>query len=503
MADVLRLAAGDQVAVALRPLKAGASLSPDFPVTVSSDIPSGHKIALEPIAKGERVFRFKQPIGLASEEIQAGDHVHEHNLAYPGSMANRTIALRTRVSPTNEVASFQGYRRNDGRVGTRNFVGVISMVNCSARVSKMIASHFTPEVLKKYPWIDGVVPLTHASGCSISDGTPSMDMLRRTISGYAQHPNFVGVLLVELGCEDNQVEDLLDQGKLELGPILRRITIQRVGGTTATVAAGIEEVKTMMDLAQGVAREPIPVSELVVGLQCGGSDSFSGLTANPALGVAVDMLIAQGGTAILSETPEIYGAENLLLQRVATEEVGTKLIELLNWWDQYTSKEPHGFDHNASPGNRAGGLTTILEKSLGAVSKGGSTSLNAVYQYAERVREKGLVFMDSPGFDPVSTTGLVAGGANLLVFTTGRGSCFGCRPTPSLKLATNSAIFEHMRDDMDVNCGVIIDKGETLDDVGRQIFQKIIDTASGLKTASEVLGYGDDEFVPWHINAWT
>ena len=503
MTVVLRLAADDQVAIALSPLAKGTDLRPEFPVILKSDVPAGHKVALLPIGTGDRVRRLGHPIGLASQPIDAGEHVHEHNLAYPGTLADRRISVREPVAPLNTVATFNGYRRANGKVGTRNFVGVLSTVNCSARVTKMIAAYFTPEVLKDYPWIDGVMPLTHTSGCSISDGTPSMDMLRRTMNGYAQHPNFVGVLMVGLGCEDNQVDRLCDETGLELSPGVRNITIQRLGGTTASVTAGIEEVKEMIRLAKGAVREPIPVSELVVGLQCGGSDSFSGLSANPALGVAVDMLVAQGGTAILAETPEIYGAENMLLQRVASEEVGRKLIDLLTWWDGYTSKEPHGFDHNASPGNRAGGLTTILEKSLGAIAKGGSTSVNAVYRYAEPIRDKGLVFMDSPGFDPVSATGQVAGGANLMVFTTGRGSCFGCRPAPSIKLATNTSMYERMKEDMDVNCGDVLDGTSTLQEMGKGIFEKMVQTASGAKTASEILGYGDDEFAPWHINAWT
>lgn len=503
MTVVLRLAADDQVAIALRPLSKGTDLRPDYPVTVQSDIPAGHKVALAAIHEGDRVRRFGQPIGLASQAIKPGEHVHEHNLAYPGTLAERNISTIDRVTPVNEVMTFDGYRRQNGRVGTRNFVGILSTVNCSARVTRMIAAHFTPEVLGAYPWIDGVMPLTHTSGCSISDGTPSMDMLRRTLSGYAEHPNFVGVLLVGLGCEDNQIETLCEHTGLSLGPTMRSITIQRVGGTTASVKAGINDVIEMIEIAKDSVREPIPVSEMVVGLQCGGSDSFSGLSANPALGAAVDILVKQGGTAILAETPEIYGAENLLLQRVANENVGQKLIDLLTWWDQYTAKEPHGFDHNASPGNRAGGLTTILEKSLGAIAKGGTTSLNAVYSYAETVREKGLVFMDSPGFDPVSATGQVAGGANLIVFTTGRGSCFGCRPAPSLKLATNTPMYERMSEDMDINCGVIMDGKTSIQEMGKIIFDRMVATASGEKTLSEILGYGDDEFAPWHINAWT
>jgi altronate hydrolase len=344
--------------------------------------------------------------------------------------------------------------------------------------------------------------LTHKSGCSVSDGSKSMDMLRRTLGGYARHPNFAGVLIVGLGCEDNQIDLLLDDQSLAEGPMLRTLVMQDLGGTRASVKAGIEAVEAMLPQAAAVKRAPLPASELVVGLQCGGSDSFSGISANPALGAAVDRLVAAGGTAILAETPEIYGAENLLLERAVSSTVGEKLIGLLKWWEDYTRGEPDGLDDNKSPGNAAGGLTTILEKSLGAVAKGGSTNLVDVIGYGEPVREKGLVFMDSPGFDPMSATGQVASGANLICFTTGRGSCFGCRPAPSLKLATNSAMYRRMEDDMDLDCGTILDGTASVDEVGGEIFEAMLATASGRPTKSELLGYGEDEFAPWHVNAW-
>lgn len=500
-APLLRLSPADQVAVALSAIASGTPLSPFSSAAAANDIPAGHKVALSPIAEGAEVFRLGQPIGLAARAIVAGEHVHLHNLSYPGSLADPKITVARRASPTQkEVPTFLGFRRADGRVGTRNYIGVLTTVNCSARVAKLIAGHFNgPQAHGK---VDGVVALTHSSGCSVSDGSPSMDMLRRTIAGYARNPNFAGVLIVGLGCEDNQIDLLCAQEGLALDGRVRSLGIQDTGGTTRTVQAGIAIVEQLIAEASLARREAVPVSELVVGLQCGGSDSFSGLTANPALGAAVDILVGYGGTAILSETTEIYGAENLLLQRVANEEVGRRLIGLLDWWKDYTAKEPKGFDNNPSPGNKAGGLTTILEKSLGAVAKGGSTTLMEVYRYAERVEEKGLVFMDSPGYDPVSATGQVAGGANLICFTTGRGSCFGCRPSPSLKLATNSALFAHMEDDMDINCGVILDQGISIEAMGREIFARMVRTASGEPTKSEILGYGDDEFAPWHINAW-
>ena len=329
-----------------------------------------------------------------------------------------------------------------------------------------------------------------------------MGMLRRTLAGYARHPNFSGVLLVGLGCEDNQIDQLIADEELTLGPCLRKLVIQEAGGTRASVQRGIRDVEAMLEIAAKARRQLVPVSEIMVGLQCGGSDSFSGISANPALGAAMDRLVACGGTAILSETPEIYGAENLLLERAVSKDVGQRLIGLLEWWERYTRDEPRGFDNNPSPGNKAGGLTTILEKSLGAVAKGGSTNLIEVYGYAQPIDKRGLVFMDSPGFDPMSATGQVASGANLVAFTTGRGSCFGCRPAPSIKLATNTEMYKRMEDDMDIDCGAVLEGKKSIREMGDVIFQDVIATASGRATKSEQLGYGDDEFAPWHVNAW-
>ncbi|MEP4112843.1 MAG: altronate dehydratase family protein [Nitratireductor sp.] len=501
---LLRLSPNDHVAVALTALEPGETLSPFSDATVRDPVPAGHKVALRPVGTGEQVLPLGQPIGIAARLIAAGEHVHMHNLDYPGSLAGHTITVTPPPALTNrEPPTFLGYRRDDGRVGTRNYIGVLTTVNCAAGVAHLIANRFAdPAWRNDHPHIDGVVALSHGSGCSVSDGSPSMDMLRRVLAGYARHPNFAGVLIVGLGCEDNLIELLCEQEGLELGGTVRSLTIQEVGGTRATADAGAAIVREIMAETGNQGREPFPVSQLCVGLQCGGSDSFSGISANPALGVAADILVGYGGTAILSETPEIYGAENLLLQRVASEDVGRRLIELLDWWKDYTAHEPKGFDNNPSPGNRAGGLTTILEKSLGALSKGGSTTLMEVYPYAEAVRKRGLVFMDSPGYDPISVTGQIAGGANLICFTTGRGSCFGCRPSPSLKIATNSAMYRRMQDDMDVNCGTVLDGEASLEEAGQAIFEAMVRTASGAPTKSELLGYGEHEFLPWHVNAW-
>ncbi len=505
MKRLLHMHPHDQIAIAVDGLEAGDALS-GFDTVAAGSIPAGHKVAVTAIAKGDEVRRMDLVIGRATADIAAGQWVHEHNLGYEPSHAAREIGSRLRNPPpvaAQDVPVFQGYRRHDGKAGTRNYLGVIASVNCSSLVTRKIADHFSaPGALDAWPGVDGVVPLTHKSGCSVSDGSTSMDMLRRTLGGYVRHPNFAGVLIVGLGCEDNQIEAMLSDQDLVPGPMLRTLSIQQAGGTRAAIAAGISEIEAILDDAAKAERSAIPASELVVGLQCGGSDGLSGLTANPALGAAVDRLVACGGTAILAETPEIHGAENLLLERAVSRDVGEKLIALLDWWQDYTKREPHGFDGNASPGNREGGLTTILEKSLGAVAKGGTGNLVDVINYAEPATKPGLIFMDSPGFDPVSATGQVASGANLIAFTTGRGSCFGCRPSPSIKLASNTPMYERMRDDMDFNCGTLLDGAESLDEMGERIFRLMLETASGKETQSEVLGYGEDEFAPWHINAW-
>ncbi|MER8649877.1 altronate dehydratase family protein [Mesorhizobium sp. M0586] len=502
---VLQLKPDDEVAVALRDIHAGETLVPFGPLATTA-IPFGHKVALRPLEQGEVIHRLGQPIGLATAAIPAGAHVHLHNMGFEASMAGRAIGTRLSNAPVrlpSDIPTFDGYLRADGKVGTRNYVGVLTSVNCSALVARMIADHFRdPRRLLPYPGVDGVVALTHKSGCSVADGSMSMKMLRRTLAGYARHPNVSGALLVGLGCEDNQIDQLIDEEQLELGDDLAKLVMQETGGTRSSISRGIEMVEAMLEKAAKKQRQRVPASEIMVGLQCGGSDSFSGISANPALGAAVDRLVACGGTAILAETPEIYGAENLLLERAVTKEVGERLIGLLEWWDDYTSREPQGFDNNPSPGNKAGGLTTILEKSLGAVAKGGTSNLVEVYGYGRPIDKRGLVFMDSPGFDPMSATGQVACGANLIAFTTGRGSCFGCRPAPSIKLATNSEMYARMEEDMDINCGSILDGDRSIDEMGEAIFREMIATASGKATKSELLGYGDDEFAPWHVNAW-
>jgi len=494
---MLMLGSSDDVAVALQPVAAG-QFQADLHLTTRAAIPAGHKVALRAIAPGQAVHKFNQIIGFATEPIAPGDHVHTHNLV-AGSF-DRDYAIGTEVQsvtlldPT-EVATFQGIVRPDGRVATRNYVGVLTTVNCSATVARRIAAHFTPEVMSVYPNVDGVVAITHGTGCGMAEHGEPADLLRRVFVGYATHPNFAAVLLLGLGCETNQIDHLVAlTGRVDT---LRTSTIQEEGGTANAIKKGIATITEMLEQANRVTRTPVSASNLIVGLQCGGSDAYSGISANPALGAAVDLLVRNRGTAILSETPEIYGAEHLLTCRSSRPEVAKRLIERIRWWEEYTARHKGSIDNNPQPGNKTGGLTTILEKSLGAISKGGTTNLNEVYLYAEPVRAKGLVFMDSPGFDPVSATGQVASGANILCFTTGRGSVFGCKPTPSLKLASNTTLYTRMTDDMDINCGTILDGEETVQEAGKKIFAEILAIASGKPTRSEVLGFGEEEFQPW------
>src|SRR5436190_1612594 len=496
----IRLHPADDGVIARVELPAGTLVTKEN-VRSAVRIPPGHKLAVRDVAQGKPVHRYNQIIGFATQPIKAGDHVHVHNVAMGDFQ--RDYAFCSFAKKTDYVAhpaTFMGIKRADGRVATRNYIGILTSVNCSATVARMIAEHFKNR-LDDYPNVDGVVALTHKTGCGMASEGEATDVLRRTIAGYARHPNFFASQLVGLGCEANQINMLLSAQGLKKSDKLGAFTIQEKGGTRKAVENGIARVQEMLPEANKVKREPVPASHLTLGLQCGGSDGYSGISANPALGAAVDLLVRHGGTAILSETPEIYGAEHLLTRRAVSKAVGEKLIERIRWWEEYTQRMGNEMNNNPSPGNKAGGLTTILEKSLGAVAKGGTTNLVAVYEYAQPVTEHGFVYMDTPGYDPVSATGQVAGGANMIGFTTGRGSAYGCKPAPSLKLATNTALWERQEEDMDINCGVIVDGKASIEQVGQQFFQLILETASGKKTKSEEFGYGEDEFAPWTLGA--
>tara|TARA_B100000212_G_scaffold207409_1_gene156488 strand:+ start:3190 stop:4734 length:1545 start_codon:yes stop_codon:yes gene_type:complete len=470
----------------------------------SCPIPSGHKLATKKIKAGEEIRKYDQVIGFASKDIDLGEHVHVHNVEMRDFDRDYQFCegvTETNYFPQSEQRMFEGFKRKNGKVGTRNYIGVLTSVNCSATAARYIANSVSPQLLQEYPNVDGVVALTHSTGCGMADTGDGYSNLQRVLWGFAQHPNFAGILMVGLGCEVNQIDFLLDAYGLERGPKFQTMTLQDTGGTKKTVAHGLRLIEEMLPEAAKAKREPVSVSELILALQCGGSDAYSGMTANPALGAAATLLVRNGGTAVLAETPEIYGAEHLLTRRAVNREVGEKLVERIRWWEDYCKRNGGEMNNNPSPGNKAGGLTTILEKSLGAAAKGGVTNLCGVYNYAELIDTKGFVFMDSPGYDPCSITGQVASGSNIVTFTTGRGSCYGCKPAPSLKLATNTSMFNHMEEDMDINCGEILDEDLSIDEMGERIFEKIINTASGQLTKSEELGMGDNEFVPWQIGA--
>src|SRR5512147_3152178 len=496
----IRLHPDDDVVIARVEIPSGTLLAKEN-VRAIAMIPAGHKVAARAIARGKPAHRYNQIIGFATRDIAPGEHVHVHNLAMGDFERDYAFAsLRKDTDYIREPATFMGIVRADGRVATRNYIGILTSVNCSATVARQIARHFEDR-LQDYPNVDGVVALTHKTGCGMASEGEATDVLRRTIAGYARHPNFFSSQLVGLGCEANQISTLLSSQNLKQSEKLGAFTIQEKGGTRKAVENGIARVKEMLPEANKVKREPVPASHLILGLQCGGSDGYSGISANPALGAAVALLVRHGGTAILSETPEIYGAEHLLTRRAVSREVGEKLVKRIQWWTEYCARNNAELDNNPSAGNKAGGLTTVLEKSLGGVAKGGTSNMVDVYEYAEPVTSKGFVFMDTPGFDPISATGQVAGGANLICFTTGRGSAYGCVPAPSLKAATNTALWKRQEDDMDINCGTIVDGKETVAEVGRRFFDLILETASGRKTKSELFGYGEDEFAPWVLGA--
>ncbi|MEO0945012.1 MAG: altronate dehydratase family protein, partial [Pseudomonadota bacterium] len=501
MTPFVRLDASDNVVTATRALEAGTAIEATHTTGL---VPSGHKLATVAIPKGAAIRKYAQLIGYAAQDIAPGDHVHSHNVEFRNT--DQAYDFGTDLRPVTMVPeenrdTFLGYRRENGRVGTRNYIAVVTSVNCSATAARRIADAFGPEELSQYPNVDGVVAFVHGTGCGMASDGDGFEALQRVMWGYARHPNHAGVLMVGLGCEMNQIDWLLEAYGLKHGPLFQTMNIQNVAGLQRTIEMGIDKIRAMLPLANAATRTPCPASELTVALQCGGSDAWSGITANPALGHACDLLVAQGGTGVLAETPEIYGAEHLLTRRAASPQIGERLIDLIRWWEDYTARNKGSMDNNPSPGNKKGGLTTILEKSLGAAAKGGTSPLTGVYKYAEQVTAKGFTFMDSPGYDPASVTGQIAGGSNLVCFTTGRGSAFGSKPAPTIKLATNSEMYSRMSDDMDINTGDILTGDASVESKGRAIYQHFLDVASGRLSKSEAQGLGDYEFVPWQIGA--
>ncbi|MFK7821717.1 MAG: UxaA family hydrolase, partial [Planctomycetaceae bacterium] len=497
----VRLHPEDDVLIARRSCPEGAEI-PDGSQTIRlrAAIRFGHKVAAQDLRTGDVIRKFGQIIGFATQDIRLGDWVHTHNVGMGTLSHEYEYATDVPAAPNPiQGRTFNGYRRADGRAATRNYVGIISTVNCSATTAKYVAAELVNTVLDEYENIDGIVPLVHKGGCAMSYAGEDHRQLARTLAGFAKHPNIGAYLVLGLGCETSQASFLVDEHNLvqldipgvEKSKMPLSMNIQDYGGVRKTVARAVDALKELLPEANKVQREPIPVSELIVGTECGGSDGYSGITANPAVGVASDLLVAHGATSILAEVPEAYGAEHTLTRRAVSRDVGEKLVERIRWWEKYAAMFGAETDNNPSVGNKEGGLTTIYEKSLGAIAKGGTTALRAVYEYAEPVTEKGFVIMDTPGYDPASVTGMVAGGAHIIVFTTGRGSCFGCKPSPTIKVASNSPMYNRMRDDMDINAGVVIE-GQTLESVGEEIFERIIAVASGEPTKSEAQGIGDE-----------
>jgi len=503
-APLIVLHPDDSVAIAADDIAsggAGAAADAGYGEIVAHDtIPRGHKIALRHLDAGDAVLKYGQPIGIATKPVTPGEHVHVHNLAVAQGAAVPDWSPPEALPPLDTVPQFSGYRRSDGRVGTRNYIGVLTTVNCSATVARQIADRAKAE-LARFDNVDGVVALTHGTGCGMASEGEGIDNLRRTLGGFARHPNFAGVVIIGLGCEANQLGRLLDTQSLEPDERLRTMTIQQAGGTRRAIELGVATVVELAELANAARRTPAPAAGLTLGLQCGGSDAWSGITANPALGAAADLLVRAGGTVILGETPEIYGAEQLLIRRAASKEVADALLERLAWWEDYVARNGQSLNNNPSPGNIAGGLSTILEKSLGAVAKSGTAPLRQVLRYAEPAAERGFVFMDSPGYDPCSVTGEIAAGATLICFTTGRGSVFGAKPVPSLKIASNTRLAEHLDEDIDFDAGPIARQEATPEELGARLFDLMLETASGRASASESLGFGDLEFIPWQIGA--
>lgn len=506
MTDLIRLHSIDNVLIAAANFTKDADpLATGRPLGVA--IGAGHKIAADYIEKGAEVIKFGVSIGFASQSIEAGSHVHTHNCVFAphsnkipiGSALNEALA----AIPQMEPRSFQGFKRADGSVGTRNMIALVATVNCSATVIRRAASIVEASgILDEYPNVDGIMACTHMSGCGMSSTGPGWDNLQRVLWGYATHPNVGAAVFVGLGCEVMQIARLRQiYGGSETEERFFGLTIQDTGGTAKTIDRLVDYIKEILPQVNQHERSSCDASKLKVALQCGGSDGYSGITANPALGRASDMLVGLGGAVVLSETPEIYGAEQLLLERATSDAVGERLLEKLAWWRGYAAQNNASLDNNPSPGNKVGGLTTILEKSLGAVAKSGATPLMGVLDYAEKIGSSGLIFMDTPGFDPVSATGQIAGGAQLVVFTTGRGSAFGSKPAPTIKLSTNDRLWQQMPDDMDLNCGDIVSHGVSIDDKAEELLNMIFAVASGEPTKSENLGLGDFEFIPWQVGA--
>lgn len=497
----IRLHPDDNVVVARVDIPAGTEI-PEEGFVTKNDIPAGHKVACVDIEADGKVVKFATPICLSARPIAAGEHVHKHNVhtePLEKDYAFCSEYKETELVPEDERIKFNGFVRESGKVGTRNYIGIFTTVLCCAGVAKGIADYFSKEVMKQYPNVDGVIPFIVDTGCGMEQSGAPMDILRRCTGNYIKHPNIGAALIVGLGCERNNIDAFMQQEGIVETDRIKRFVIQEHHGSVQSIKDGIEIVKEFLEIANKDEREPASIEHLMVALQCGGSDGFSVISANPALGVAMDKLVKNGGTCVLAETTEIYGGEHILTRNAATPELAQKIIDIMDWWKDYSVGHAVQFTGNTVPGNIKGGLTSTAEKALGVVQKGGSTGLVDVVDYAFPVTKHGFNYMDTPARDSVSMTGEISGGCNICVFTTGRGTCIGTYPSPTIKLCSNTPAFNNMKDDMDINCGTIVDGEKTLAEVGEEIFDYILEVANGKYPKSEELGYGVDEFKPWQF----
>jgi altronate hydrolase len=494
--SAIHLHPSDNVAIARVPLAPGQTIRVEGnQLTVKTAVPAGHKLALMHIEPGEHIYRYGQRIGRASRAIEPGGHIHTQNVSFEEIEFAYEFPDTDKPfpAPPAHMPTFMGFQREDGRVGTRNYIAVVAASNCAAYTSELIAQSFLGETLPSN--IDGVVAFPHGEGCGMSVG-PDTRQLQRTLAGVLAHPNVGAAVVLGLGCEVNQIDHYLGANAPRTSRLVG-MTLQNSGGTRGAKEAARREIKSLLEQCAEEKRTEVAASKIILGLNCGGSDSFSGITANPALGVASDMIAALGGSTVLAETTEIFGAEHLLVRRARNRAVAEKLLGFVRGYKTYLNQFGGSFDDNPSPGNKEGGLTNILEKSLGAVAKAGSSTLTDAIEYAERITVPGFNFMNTPGYDPASLAGLAAGGCNMIVFTTGRGSAIGFPTVPVIKVASNTFTYRRMTDNMDINAGAIADGDRTIQEVGREIFDMILRTASGERTKAEILGH--HEFVPWRI----
>ncbi|MBI9046320.1 MAG: altronate dehydratase [Anaerolineaceae bacterium] len=493
----------DSVAVAKQKLSPGLelNLNPEKIneiLVVREEIPQGHKIALQPIDGGEQLYKYGFAIGKATRRIEPGNWVHSHNLALGEIQRDFQPAASSESGPSfkeGQGSTFSGYARKNGTAGTRNYFAVISSVSCAAQTALALASSFTEADLAEFPYVDGVIAITHPLGCCAPIDSQDFNMLNRVFANILEHPNVGGAIFITLGCEGNQIDEAFFGNHTARVPVF---SIQELGGIEKTIQAARA---TILEQLPGInhPRTEIPISRLKLALQCGGSDGWSGITANPLVGRIVDTVVAAGGSAVLSETPEIVGAEQLLISRAASPEIADKLIARIKFWQSLVKEYGVSLDNNPTPGNKAGGITTIYEKSLGAIAKGGSSALMDVCEYGQRSTSQGLIFMDSPGYDPVSVTGQIASGCNLVLFTTGRGTVFGSHLAPCVKIATHDELFSRMQNDMDFNAGIMLELKD-INEIRADLLTMILQTASGKKTKSEAWGHREAEFIPWAIH---